>query len=158
VAALPVPYNVFMDYAAMRQIGDILKTERNIILKGADAATKQGFTQVPNFLLKSKKLSAGEITESFRCISTRLRLSSHRTLPYGQCVQSDREPRAFVGLFLRVPASTSTTTSSAQQYCANRLFNHVISTQQNRLRHRQTKRLGGLEVHGHLKFCRQLNG
>lgn len=40
-------------------IGDILK-ERNIILKGADAATAQGFTQVPNFLLKSKKLSAGD--------------------------------------------------------------------------------------------------
>lgn len=42
-----------------RAIGDILK-ERNIILKGADAATSQGFTQVPNFLLKSKKLSAGD--------------------------------------------------------------------------------------------------
>ena len=42
-----------------RRIGDILK-ERNIILKGADAATAKGFTQVPNFLLKSKKLSAGD--------------------------------------------------------------------------------------------------
>ena len=30
------------------------------MLKGADAATSQGFTQVPNFLLKSKKLSAGD--------------------------------------------------------------------------------------------------
>src|SRR5580658_6778200 len=42
-----------------RRIGDILK-EQNIILKGADAATAKGFTQVPNFLLKSRKLSAGD--------------------------------------------------------------------------------------------------
>lgn len=42
-----------------RAIGDILK-ERNIVLKGADAATAKGFTQVPNFLLKSPKLSAGD--------------------------------------------------------------------------------------------------
>src|SRR5436190_24321611 len=43
-----------------RSIGSILDERRNIILKGADAATAQGFTQVPNFLLKSKKLSAGD--------------------------------------------------------------------------------------------------
>src|SRR5712692_2979610 len=49
-----------MEYTQMRSIGDILKKERNIILKGADAATKGGFTQVPNFLLKSNKLSAGD--------------------------------------------------------------------------------------------------
>lgn len=42
-----------------RAIGDILK-DRNIILKGADAASAHGFTQVPNFLLKSKKLSSGD--------------------------------------------------------------------------------------------------
>lgn len=42
-----------------RHIGDVLK-ERTIILKGADAATAKGFTQVPNFLLKSGKLSAGD--------------------------------------------------------------------------------------------------
>src|ERR1700758_401459 len=42
-----------------RPIGDILK-ERNIILKGADAASMMGFTQVPNFLLKSKKISSGD--------------------------------------------------------------------------------------------------
>src|SRR3989454_7778065 len=48
-----------MDYAEPRHIGAILK-ERNIILKGADAATAHGFTQVPNFLLKSKNLSAGD--------------------------------------------------------------------------------------------------
>src|SRR5438105_12136225 len=48
-----------MEFRRERHIGDILK-ERNIILKGADAATGQGFTQVPNFLLRSKKLSAGD--------------------------------------------------------------------------------------------------
>ena len=48
-----------MEYRQERHIGDILK-ERNIILKGADAATRGGFTQVPNFLLKSNKLSAGD--------------------------------------------------------------------------------------------------
>src|ERR1700676_4075184 len=49
-----------MDYSQMRPIGDLLKSQRNIILKGADAATAQGFTQVPNFLLKSKSLNAGD--------------------------------------------------------------------------------------------------
>ena len=44
----------------MRPIGDILKRDRNIILKGADVATRGGFTQVPNFLLKSNKLTAGD--------------------------------------------------------------------------------------------------
>src|ERR1051326_6568286 len=48
-----------MEFAHERHIGDILK-DRNIILKGADAATAQGFTQVPNFLLKSGKLSSGD--------------------------------------------------------------------------------------------------
>ena len=48
-----------MDFSSERHIGDILK-ERNIILKGADAATIGGFTQVPNFLLKSKKLKSGD--------------------------------------------------------------------------------------------------
>src|SRR6266481_2634722 len=48
-----------MDYRSERHIGEILR-ERNIILKGADAATSKGFTQLPNFILKSKKLSAGD--------------------------------------------------------------------------------------------------
>lgn len=48
-----------MQAGPIRHIADILK-ERNIILKGADAATRGGFTQVPNFLLKSKNLSAGD--------------------------------------------------------------------------------------------------
>ena len=49
-----------MEYSQMRPISDILKRDRNIILKGADVATRGGFTQVPNFLLKSKKLTAGD--------------------------------------------------------------------------------------------------
>jgi helix-turn-helix protein len=48
-----------MESGNERHIGDILR-ERNIILKGADAASMMGFTQVPNFLLKSKKLSSGD--------------------------------------------------------------------------------------------------
>ena len=42
-----------------RAIADILK-DRNIKLVGADIATRGGFTQVPNFLLKSKNLSSGD--------------------------------------------------------------------------------------------------
>lgn len=48
-----------MEFSQPRRIGDILK-DKNIILRGADAATAKGFTQVPNFLLKSKKLSSGD--------------------------------------------------------------------------------------------------
>lgn len=43
----------------MRPIGAVIK-DRNIVLKGTDAATAKGFTQVPNFLLKSNKLSPGD--------------------------------------------------------------------------------------------------
>lgn len=43
----------------MRPIGAVIK-DRNIVLKGADAATAKGFTQVPNFLLKSRTLSSGD--------------------------------------------------------------------------------------------------
>jgi DNA-binding MarR family transcriptional regulator len=42
----------------MQSMGDILK-ERNIILKGADALSAHGFTQVPNHLLKSERISPG---------------------------------------------------------------------------------------------------
>ena len=48
-----------MDYQPARRLGDIFK-DQNIVLKGADAATAMGFTQVPNFLLKSKKFSSGD--------------------------------------------------------------------------------------------------
>ncbi len=40
--------------------GAALEEQRNIILKNADAATAKGFTMVPNFILKSTKLSAGD--------------------------------------------------------------------------------------------------
>src|SRR5436190_10358729 len=42
----------------MQHIGQIVR-ERNIIMKGADALSSQGFTQVPNSVLKSDKLSPG---------------------------------------------------------------------------------------------------
>lgn len=48
-----------MDQVSVRSIGDLIK-DKNIILRGADAATAMGFTQVPNFLLKSKVLSSGD--------------------------------------------------------------------------------------------------
>ena len=42
----------------MQGISDILR-ERNIVLRGADALTREGFTQVPNHVLKSEKISPG---------------------------------------------------------------------------------------------------
>ena len=52
----------------MQPIGAVLK-DSNIILKGADAATTKGFTQVPNFLLKSNKLSSGDKLAFARLLS-----------------------------------------------------------------------------------------
>ena len=48
-----------MDFSNERHIGDILK-DRNIILRGADVATSQGYTQVPNFLLRMKNITSGD--------------------------------------------------------------------------------------------------
>ena len=42
----------------IRHISEVIR-ERNIILKGADALSRFGFTQVPNSVLKSDKLSPG---------------------------------------------------------------------------------------------------
>lgn len=42
-----------------RHIGDIFK-DRNIILRGADAATTQGYTQIPNFVLRMKEITSGD--------------------------------------------------------------------------------------------------
>ena len=42
----------------LRTIADVL-TEKNIILKGADSFTEKGFTQVPNAVLRSKKITMG---------------------------------------------------------------------------------------------------
>lgn len=39
-------------------VGEILK-DRNIVLVGGDAFTTKGFTQVPNAILRSKKISPG---------------------------------------------------------------------------------------------------
>jgi len=47
-----------MDFPQPRRIGEILK-ERNIELVGADPATRQGFTQVPNFILTKADISVG---------------------------------------------------------------------------------------------------
>jgi hypothetical protein len=41
-----------------RHIGDLLR-DMNIVLKGADVLSQRGFTQVPNHLLRSSKISAG---------------------------------------------------------------------------------------------------
>jgi hypothetical protein len=49
--------------------------------------------------------------------------------------------------------------STVQLFCAAKsLLDHLVGTQQDRLRHGQTKRLGGLEVDDHLEFCWKLNG
>ncbi len=48
-----------MEFSSAKRIGDLMQ-DKNIILRGADAATAMGFTQLPNFLLKSKKLSSGD--------------------------------------------------------------------------------------------------
>ena len=43
---------------AAKSIGDILK-EKNIVLVGADGLSQNGFTQVPNAVLKSKDITPG---------------------------------------------------------------------------------------------------
>ena len=47
-----------MAYAQEQSIGDIIR-ERNIVLRGADALSARGFTQVPNHILYNGKLSPG---------------------------------------------------------------------------------------------------
>ena len=37
------------------------------------------------------------------------------------------------------------------------LFDDLVGAQQNRWRYGKAKRLGGLEVHDHLEFCRKLH-
>ena len=43
----------------MQPLGEILEQKRNIFLKGADALTSKGYTQVPNHVLESDKISPG---------------------------------------------------------------------------------------------------
>jgi hypothetical protein len=42
------------------------------------------------------------------------------------------------------------------RFCS--LLDHLVGPEEDRLRHRKAERLGGLEVHGHLKFGWHLNG
>jgi hypothetical protein len=42
----------------MKPIGELLKERQNIILKGFDPVSAHGFTQVPNVVLRDKRLSA----------------------------------------------------------------------------------------------------
>ena len=43
----------------MKKIGDLTARYQNIILEGFDPVSAGGFTQVPNHILRAKKLSAG---------------------------------------------------------------------------------------------------
>jgi len=45
-------------FGKTRSIKDILQ-DRNIILRGADALSQKGFTQVPNYVLKPTRISPG---------------------------------------------------------------------------------------------------
>lgn len=42
----------------MKSVGEIIQ-EKNIIIKGGDALSMRGFTQVPNAILRSGDISAG---------------------------------------------------------------------------------------------------
>ncbi len=42
----------------MKSIGEVIQ-ERNIVIKGGDALSTRGFTQVPNAILKSKEITPG---------------------------------------------------------------------------------------------------
>jgi hypothetical protein len=49
-----------IEHDDLRSIGELLRErEKTIILKGADILTAEGFTQVPNHVLRSKKTSPG---------------------------------------------------------------------------------------------------
>ena len=43
-------------------------------------------------------------------------------------------------------------------FCREGLVEHLVGTQQDRMRHSEAKRLGGLEVDSHLQPVRKLNG
>lgn len=47
-----------IDHGELRPIGQLIQ-EKTIILKGADILTAEGFTQVPNHILRNGKLSPG---------------------------------------------------------------------------------------------------
>jgi hypothetical protein len=45
-----------------------------------------------------------------------------------------------------------------QRVVGRQLFDHLVSAQHYRWGYSKPKRLGGLEVQDHLRFCRKLNG
>ena len=47
-----------MQSVKFKSIGELI-AEQTIVLNGADAFTQKGFTQVPNAILRSKKISMG---------------------------------------------------------------------------------------------------
>jgi hypothetical protein len=54
------PQTIKIEHDDLRSIGELLRErEKTIILKGADILTAEGFTQVPNHVLRSKKISPG---------------------------------------------------------------------------------------------------
>lgn len=51
---------ISINRSELRSIGDLLKgREKTILIRGADIVTAEGFTQVPNHVLRSKKISPG---------------------------------------------------------------------------------------------------
>jgi hypothetical protein len=48
-----------MQGRGFKKINALIKERKNIILKGGDLLSQKGFTQVPNHVLESKKLSPG---------------------------------------------------------------------------------------------------
>lgn len=48
-----------MQNDSMIAIKEVLEQRKNILLKGADLLSQKGFTQVPNYVLESKKVSPG---------------------------------------------------------------------------------------------------
>jgi hypothetical protein len=60
------------------------------------------------------------------------------------------------GCCARAASGQAATLPSPAMNC-RRLIIRLVGGQQNRLRHRKTERLGGLEVHGHLELGRKLH-
>jgi biotin operon repressor len=46
-------------YSSATHISNLLPNEKNIILRGADVFSQRGFTQVPNYVLESERISPG---------------------------------------------------------------------------------------------------
>jgi hypothetical protein len=74
----------------------------------------------------------------------------------------DPEPTSTVHRTTSESAVPESTTLGSERLgksiCPILLFDHLVGAQQNRLRCRQTERLGGFGVQSHLEFDRKLNG